>query len=178
MLFGDYIINIEISTNRLTPYLSEDRDSSYYQPRWGLEDDLGGLRQRGLTRGGLSTTACAGRAEPSVAGLRGGGGRRWQGRQAPRHGDEAHGGEGVLRGRLEWPVHVAVSEEGDSRGGIKSCRLTTLAVGDALLIEVGGGTQDSSSGCPRRSGAGDGSTSVQGAGEQRRGASSAMRTWL
>jgi hypothetical protein len=31
MLFGVFIINIEISTNRLTPYLSEDRDSSYYQ---------------------------------------------------------------------------------------------------------------------------------------------------
>jgi hypothetical protein len=31
MLFGAFVINIEISTNRLTPYLSEDRDSSYYQ---------------------------------------------------------------------------------------------------------------------------------------------------
>jgi hypothetical protein len=31
MLFRAFIINIEISTNRLTPYLSEDRDSSYYQ---------------------------------------------------------------------------------------------------------------------------------------------------
>jgi hypothetical protein len=31
MLFGASIINIEISTNRLTPYLSEDQDSSYYQ---------------------------------------------------------------------------------------------------------------------------------------------------
>jgi hypothetical protein len=31
MLFGAFIINVEISTNRLTPYLSEDQDSSYYQ---------------------------------------------------------------------------------------------------------------------------------------------------
>jgi hypothetical protein len=31
MLFGAFIINIEISTNRLTLYLSEDWDSSYYQ---------------------------------------------------------------------------------------------------------------------------------------------------
>jgi hypothetical protein len=30
-LFEAFVINIEISTNRLTPYLSEDRDSSYYQ---------------------------------------------------------------------------------------------------------------------------------------------------
>jgi hypothetical protein len=30
-LFRAFIINIEIYTNRLTPYLSEDRDSSYYQ---------------------------------------------------------------------------------------------------------------------------------------------------
>jgi hypothetical protein len=29
-LFGAFVINVEISTNRLTPYLSEDRDSSYY----------------------------------------------------------------------------------------------------------------------------------------------------
>jgi predicted PolB exonuclease-like 3'-5' exonuclease len=29
-LFEAFIINVEISTNRLTPYLSEDRDSSYY----------------------------------------------------------------------------------------------------------------------------------------------------
>jgi hypothetical protein len=31
MLFGAFVINVEISTNRLTPCLSEDRDSSYYQ---------------------------------------------------------------------------------------------------------------------------------------------------
>jgi hypothetical protein len=31
MLFKAFIINIKISTNRLTPYLSEDWDSSYYQ---------------------------------------------------------------------------------------------------------------------------------------------------
>jgi hypothetical protein len=31
MLFRTFIINVEISTNRLTPYLSEDRDSFYYQ---------------------------------------------------------------------------------------------------------------------------------------------------
>jgi hypothetical protein len=31
MLFGAFVINVEISTNRLTPYLLEDRDSSYYQ---------------------------------------------------------------------------------------------------------------------------------------------------
>jgi hypothetical protein len=30
MLFGAYVINVEISTNRLTSYLLEDRDSSYY----------------------------------------------------------------------------------------------------------------------------------------------------
>jgi hypothetical protein len=30
MLFGAFVINVEISTNRLTPYLSKDRDSSYY----------------------------------------------------------------------------------------------------------------------------------------------------
>jgi hypothetical protein len=30
MLFGAFVINVEISTNQLTPYLSEDRDSSYY----------------------------------------------------------------------------------------------------------------------------------------------------
>jgi hypothetical protein len=30
-LFGAIIINVEISNNRLTPYLSEDLDSSYYQ---------------------------------------------------------------------------------------------------------------------------------------------------
>jgi hypothetical protein len=29
-LFGVFVINVEISTNRLTPYLSEDQDSSYY----------------------------------------------------------------------------------------------------------------------------------------------------
>jgi hypothetical protein len=31
MMFGAFVINIEIFTNRLTLYLSEDRDSSYYQ---------------------------------------------------------------------------------------------------------------------------------------------------
>jgi hypothetical protein len=30
-MFGAFVINVEISTNRLTQYLSEDRDSSYYQ---------------------------------------------------------------------------------------------------------------------------------------------------
>jgi hypothetical protein len=30
-LFRAFIINVEISTNQLTPYLLEDRDSSYYQ---------------------------------------------------------------------------------------------------------------------------------------------------
>jgi hypothetical protein len=34
MLFGAFIINVEISTNRLTPYLSKDRDSSYYHLGW------------------------------------------------------------------------------------------------------------------------------------------------
>jgi hypothetical protein len=29
-LFRVFVINVEISTNRLTPYLSEDQDSSYY----------------------------------------------------------------------------------------------------------------------------------------------------
>jgi hypothetical protein len=37
MLFGAFVINVEISTNRLTPYLSEDRDSSYYQVVSDLE---------------------------------------------------------------------------------------------------------------------------------------------
>jgi hypothetical protein len=31
MLFGAFIINVDISTNRLTLYLLEDRESSYYQ---------------------------------------------------------------------------------------------------------------------------------------------------
>jgi hypothetical protein len=31
-MFGAFVINVEISTNRLTPYLSEDQDSSYYHP--------------------------------------------------------------------------------------------------------------------------------------------------
>jgi hypothetical protein len=30
-LFRAFIINVEISTIQLTPYLSKDRDSSYYQ---------------------------------------------------------------------------------------------------------------------------------------------------
>jgi hypothetical protein len=33
MLFGAFVINVEISTNRLIPYLSEDQDSSYYLGR-------------------------------------------------------------------------------------------------------------------------------------------------
>jgi hypothetical protein len=39
MLFRAFVINVEISTNRLTPYLSEDQDSSYYQ----LLQPLGGF---------------------------------------------------------------------------------------------------------------------------------------
>jgi hypothetical protein len=34
MLSGAFIINIKISTNRLTLYFSEDWDSSYYQREW------------------------------------------------------------------------------------------------------------------------------------------------
>jgi hypothetical protein len=40
-LFGAFIINIEISTNRLTPYLLEDQDSSYYH--WEREREGGDL---------------------------------------------------------------------------------------------------------------------------------------
>jgi hypothetical protein len=38
MMFRAFVINVEISTNRLTPYLSEDRDSSYYHTQLSLYD--------------------------------------------------------------------------------------------------------------------------------------------
>jgi hypothetical protein len=73
-----------------------------------------------LTRYGPSSVARAGGGTPPAAGRRSSGGCRLRGRGAAMSMGGARCGEGSLRGRSKWPVHVAVlGGHGSAMGSTK-----------------------------------------------------------